>query len=127
MSGGGPPRDDGYKPKPTPVQPSKPGTGIGGGGGGGNDPCDIVEIAPLNSPQAPVVNTLSVGDILDIALNLSGPNPVVEVIASGNRRAGALTYRNHVRLINCINSGRSYQAVVMSIRGGSVEVRVEPA
>lgn len=60
-------------------------------------------------------------------LNRSGPNPVLEVLASGGRRAGALTHRNHVRIIGCIDAGRSYQAVVVNIRGGSVEVRVEPA
>ncbi len=125
MSGGGGGRDDGYTPTPAPVKPSK--TGSGGGGAGGPDPCEIVEIVPLNSPQAAVIATLSVGDMLAVNLNRSGSYPVLEVLASGGRRAGALTHRNHVRIIGCIDAGRTYQAVVMNIRGGSVEVRVEPA
>ena len=124
MSGGGNGRDDGYIPTPAPVRPSK--TGSGGGGEGGPDPCDIVEIVPLNSPQSVVIATLNVGDVLTVNLNRAGPNPVLEVVASGGRRAGALTHRNHVRIIGCINAGRTYQAVVMNITGGSVEVRVEP-
>lgn len=125
MSGGGGGRDDGYTPTPAPVKPSK--TGSGGGGAGGPDPCEIVEIVPLNSPQAAVIATLSVGDVLAVNLNRAGSYPVLEVLASGGRRAGALTHRNHVRIIGCIDAGRTYQAVVMNIRGGSVEVRVEPA
>jgi hypothetical protein len=125
MSGGGNGRDDGYKPTPSPVV--KPGgTGAGGGGGGDDDPCNIVEIVPLNSPQPAVVATLSVGGVLDVNLNKQGPNPVLEVLANG-QRAGALTHRNHVRIIACIDAGRAYRAVVVSIRGGSVEVRIEPA
>lgn len=127
MSGGGSGRDDGYIPTPAPVRPTRPGTGGGGGGGGEPDPCAIVDIVPLNSPQPPVIATLSVGDVLGVNLNRAGPNPVLEVLASGGRRAGALTHRNHVRIIGCIDAGRVYQAVVHSIKGGSVEVRVEPA
>lgn len=126
MSGGGGGRDDGYIPTPAPVKPSNPGGGGGGGGAGGPGPCDIVEIVPLNSPQPAVIATLTIGDVLIVNLNRSGPNPVLEVLASAGRRAGALTHRNHVRIIACIDNGRAYQAVVMSIRGGSVDVRVEP-
>jgi len=126
MSGGGGGRDDGYIPTPGPVKPSKTGSG-GGGPGGGSDPCEIVEIVPLNSPQSVVVRTLSIGDILTVNLNRSGPSPVLEVLASGARRAGALTHRNHVSIIRCIDQGRVYQAVVVNIRGGSVDLRVEPA
>jgi hypothetical protein len=123
MSGHGNGRDDNYTP--TPARPVKPGGGTGGGGDG-DDPCNIVEIVPLNSPQPAVVATLSVGDVLDVNLNRQGANPVLEVLANGHR-AGALTHRNHVRIITCIDAGRTYRAVVVSIRGGSVEVRIEPA
>lgn len=127
MSGGGGGRDDGYTPTPAAVKPSNPSSGRGGGGGGGDpDPCDIVEIVPLNSPQPSVIATLTLGDVLIVNLNRSGPSPVLEILASGGRRAGALTHRNHVRIIGCIDAGRAYQAVVVNIRGGSVEVRVEP-
>lgn len=125
MSGGGNGRDDDYIPTPAPAV--RPGGGGGGGGGGAPDPCDIVEIAPLNSPQPAVVAILALGDILVVNLNRQGINPVLEVLTAGGQRAGALTHRNHVRIISCIDGGRSYRAVVVSKRGGSVEVRIEPA
>ncbi len=129
MTGSGGSRDDGYSATPARVNPSKPGTGAGGGGGTGGapDPCDIVETAALNSLQPNVVRTLNVGDILTVNLNRAGPNPVVEVLTPLGQRAGALTHRGHVRIITCIDQGRSYVAVVTSIRGGAVEVRIEPA
>jgi len=103
----------------------KGGGGGGGGGAGGSDPCDIVETVPLNSPQPAVVSTLNVGDVLDVTVNSTGPRPVLEV-SHGGQRAGALTHRNHLTLVNCIVNGRNYQAVVVKKVGGSVEVRVEP-
>lgn len=128
MSGSGGSRDDGYPATPARVTPSKPGT-VGGGGGAGGDPdlCDIVETAALNSLQPGAVGALKVGDILTVNLNRSGPNPVVEILGPGGQRVGALTHRGHVRIIGCIDQGRAYVAVVLSIRGGAVEVRIEPA
>lgn len=127
MSGSGGGRSDYYPPTPPPTpRPTDGGGGGGGGGGGDTDPCDIVETVPLNSPQPAIVATLNVGDVLDVVLVTTGPRPVLEVQRVG-QRAGALTHRNHLRLINCITDGRTYQAVVVRRSGGAVEVRVEPA
>lgn len=126
MTGRGDSRDDDYTARSTPVKSGKVGSG-GGGGDGAADPCDIAEIVPLNSPQPPVVSTLTLGQVLNVILSRTGPNPVLEVVTAGGAKAGALTHRNHVRLINCIDEGRAYQAVVVTLRGGSVEVRVELA
>lgn len=123
MSGSGGGRSDYYSPTPTAAP--NPSDGGGGGDGGGSDPCDIVETVPLNSPQPVIVTALNVGDVLDVVLVTSGPRPVLEVQRNG-QRAGALTHRNHLNLINCIVSGRTYQAVVVRKAGGAVEVRVEP-
>ena len=127
MSGSGGGRSDYYPSTPPSTQKATDGGagGGGGGGGGGADVCDIVETVPLNSPQPAVVATMNVGDVLGVVLVTSGPRPVLEVQRSG-QRAGALTHRNHLRLIHCITSGRSYQAVVVRKSGGAVEVRVEP-
>lgn len=125
MSGSGGGRSDYYPPSP-PAAPKPTGGGGGdGSGGGGSDPCDVIETVPLNSPQPAVVNMLNVGDVLDVVLNTAGPRPVLELQRNG-QRAGALTHRNHLNLINCIVSGRAYQAVVVKRTGGAVEVRVEP-
>lgn len=123
MTGSGGGRSD-YNP-PSSTSTPRSGTGGGGGaGGGGGDPCDIVETVPLNSPQPAVVTHLNVGDVLDVVLT-AGPPSILEVRQNG-ARAGALTHRNHLRLINCITKGRQYQAVVVRKSGGAVDLRVEP-
>ena len=124
MSGSGGGRDDGFPSAPS-ARPTG-GGGAGGGAGGNADPCAIFQMAPLNSPRPSVVNTLAVGDILEISLNESSGRPVLEVISSGGV-AGALTHTGHVKLIDCIRQGRSYQAVVVSKSGGAVDLQVQPA
>lgn len=128
MSGNNGGRDDDYNPSPTPPAPPKPKPGSGGGDGPpeGDDYCNFVDTAPLNSVQPAVVAGLSEGTVLEVNLDKSGPHPVLEVLADG-QRAGALTHRNHVRIIRCIEGGHTYRAVVTSKRGGSIEVRIEPA
>lgn len=128
MSGNNGDRDDNYNPSSPPPSPTprKPGAGDGSGGPDGDDPCDFTDTAPLNSVQPAVVAKLTEGAILDINLNKSGPNPVLEVLFQGER-AGALTHRNHVRIIRCIEENRKYRAVVIGKRGGSIELRIEPA
>ena len=114
MSGSGGSRGDDY-PRSTPIQPVEDG-----------DPCDIIHRAPLNSPRPAVIATISVGEVLSVNLNLSGARPVLEVVAPSGV-AGALTHRGHLTIIECIQSGRDYNAVVLSKSGGMVEVRVELA
>ena len=126
MSGSGGGRRDDY-PTRRPKRPSggQPQGGANGQGGEEGNPCDIVQQASLNSPRADVIETMSVGDVLAISLNLGGDRPVLEVV-SPSGVAGALTHRGHLTLIECIEKGREYKAVVFSKSGGAVEVRVEP-
>lgn len=125
MSGSGGGRDD-YEPvrkEPGPLKPS----GGGSGGGGGSDPCDLIQDAPLNSPQQTVVNALSVGVVLDVVLSGTAPNEQLVVQTKAGQLAGSLTHRGHVAIIDCINSGHVYEAVVTSKSSGFVQVRVQPA
>ena len=103
-----------------------PSSGSAGGQGGsdGSDPCDIVQTAPLNSPQPVVVQGLKANDILDVILNTSGTRAVLEVHKNG-QVVGSLTHRGHINIINCIQQGHQYQATVTSIQGGSVQMQVE--
>lgn len=103
------------------------GSGGGGGGGGGGStpsPCETLRFeAQLTSPQAAVVATLSVGDVLDVALaNLKGQT-VVQVLKSG-QVAGGLTGPDAARLRTCLDDGHNYMATVLVINGGQVRVRV---
>ena len=126
MSGSGGGRGDGFPS--TPVTPTSVGPtgGTPGGAAPGVDPCDIVQRAPLNSPQPRVIAGLAIGDVLDVALAVSGTRQVLEVRAPTGL-AGALTHRGHLAIIQCIQGGRSYKAVVVGKTGGAVEVRIEPA
>lgn len=107
------------------------GSGGGGGGGGGSsgggddDPCDIVQDAPINSPNPKVVPALSVGDVLDVVLTGSPPHQVLAVRTSAGANAGSLTHRGHLALVRCIQAGHQYRAEVIQRTGGAVVVRVE--
>lgn len=95
-------------------------------GGAGNENCDIVERTNLNSPNPAVVASLNVGDILFISLNL-GPPKRVEAQDSSGQVAGTITSAALARLIRCLESGVAFEAEVLVISGGKVEVELRPA
>jgi hypothetical protein len=104
-------------------------SGGGGGGGGGGAPDDDVDCdklkfeAQVTSPQASVVGTLSVGDVLEVnVVNMKG-QMVVQVVKNG-KPAGGLAGPDATRLRNCINDGHRYKATVRTINGGQVRVQV---
>jgi hypothetical protein len=103
-------------------------SGGGGGGGGssggsaGSGDCNIIERVPLNSPQAAVVSTLKVNQQLNVALS----GGAVVALDGSNNVAGSLTPRRLVDLIDCMNQGRQYVAVVLTIRGALCEVEIRP-
>lgn len=103
------------------------GAGGGGTGGGSSDPCHIVMPAPLNSPKPAVVAKLSLNQELRIHLNQAGARPILEVRTAEGDVAGSLTHVGHLSLINCMQQDRSYRAIVLSVSGGAVMVRIEPA
>lgn len=102
---------------------SSPG-GYGDSSGGtvsGGD-CDIVEVVPLNSPKAPIVAKLKLGDKLSV--EIVGGSVVAR--DSAKNIAGSLTPRRLADLIACINKGREYVAIVRSLKGALCEVEVRP-
>lgn len=103
------------------------GSGSGGGGPGYSSPCDTLRFdSQLSSPQAPVVATLNVGDVLFIAVVQMRGQVVVQVLSNG-QPAGGLTGPEATQLRNCIDQGHNYTATVIQIIGGQVRVRVEHA
>lgn len=99
---------------------------VGGGGGvngGGNDCANVLQSTILNSPNPLVINTLHIGDVLRIVL-LSSTGPLVVQTNSG-QTAGSITSASLHRLIECINNGFHFIAIVVEIDGGrcTVEVR----
>lgn len=124
MSGSGGDRDD-YQTSTAIGSTGAPKSGGGGTGGGGDDPCAIVQTAPINSPNPAAVAGLSVGDRLDVFLTGTAPRHILKVQTLVGVTVGSLTHRGHLALINCILAGNSYQAEVIQMTGGAVVVRVE--
>ena len=105
------------------------GGGSGGGSYGGGGPseeefdCDKLRFeAIVTSPDPTVVATLNEGDVLTVTLE-DPPNRRVVVVAPAGV-VGSLV--DHLReLIRCLQR-RTFQAVVISLDGVVVRVRVEP-
>ncbi len=118
MSGNGGGSDDSWTKKRAP-------TATGGGEGGEEDvadPCDIESVTNLNSPNPALVASLKTGDVLSVRL-LKGP-PRILVAALGSRVAGSITSPEMPYIIACILRGVTYEADVLSVRGGICLVRV---
>lgn len=107
---------------------SGPGSGGGVGGEGGIPPVPnidcmrIMEKTILNSPVPEVVSTLKTGDILKVSLRERSLVAVTE----NNAVAGALTPPLLPRIVECINEGYEYIAIVQTVSGGRciVEIRL---
>jgi hypothetical protein len=107
-------------------------SGSGGGGGGGGpatpdaqvDCTSLIFRTNLNSPDPAVVSELNRRDVLQVSPKT--PQGPIEVIANAGKVAGSITAAQMMRLLQCINDGFEYVAVVLSISGGRVEVEVRP-
>jgi hypothetical protein len=94
------------------------------GGGAPVSPCSTLTFdATVNSPQATVLTTLVVGEVLDLTLMTGGHGVAVLKDAV---IVGTLTGIRVAQMINCMNSGFDYKAIVSTLNGGQCVVRVEP-
>jgi hypothetical protein len=125
--GGGGGGNDNWRPQPRPApeRPQPAAGGQDGGGAAGEDPCNIVERTPLNSPNSTVLATLRVGDILNVVY-VPGPPQRLVAEQSHGVIAGSITSPSMLQIIQCIQRGYAYVAEVMSIRGAICEVTVRP-
>jgi hypothetical protein len=104
----------------------------GGSGGGGWEPrppdCEsFILRTHLNSPQAGVVRTLQVGQILEVQLQQQGGGRVIVVaVTAAGQVAGSITGTGLGLLIQCLQDGHDFVAVVENVTGGSVEVTIRP-
>jgi hypothetical protein len=107
-------------------------SGGGGGGGidfppvGGESNCErLHDETTLNSPNAEVVRTLHVGEILRLVARGSRGPLVAET--AGGREAGSITSAVLARILKCITEGHEFVAEVKLVRGGQVNVEVRHA
>jgi hypothetical protein len=123
MSSGG--RDDDGPVRPTP-KAVKPKTGRGSEGGGADaGACNILERTKINSPDPTVRATLRESDVLDVVYEPGPPKRLLARTSAGST-LGSITSPSMPQLIQCIISGYGYEAVVLTISGGMVEVQVQP-
>jgi len=106
------------------------GSGGSGGGGGPATPDKTVDCASLifrthlNSPDPAVIPKLKRRDVLQVSPKT--PRGPIEAITDAGEVAGSITAMHMMRLLQCIDNGFAYVAVVLSISGGSVEVEIRP-
>lgn len=85
--------------------------------------CDAVGFETLlSSPKQEVLDTISVGDTLEIVTYNQNGIEVVVAMAKGNVVGGIV--ENSEKLKNCIEKGFSYEADVREINGAKVKVFV---
>jgi hypothetical protein len=108
----------------------------GSGGGGGGTPhddrpvdCENLSIPTvLNSPVAKVVATLKKGDRLVVVQNKSAGYSRLEAEAPNGKVAGSLTPDELLDIVDCMNRGHKYVAIVTSEpEGAVVKVRIQSA
>jgi hypothetical protein len=114
-----------WRPKVRPVTgPEK--EGGGGGGGATPDACNIRETTPLNSVNRTVITGLRAGDRLAVVFEPGPPQRLVARTAA-DVVAGSITSASMLQIIRCIlQEGVEYEAEVLSVRGASCMVRVQP-
>jgi hypothetical protein len=94
------------------------------GGDGGTDSCVLRFKTVLASPVPSVVASLSAGDVLVVLLQ-DAP-PAVTACHPDGTIVGGIT-QDVLRLRSCIQQGYAYEAVVLSISGGAIQVQVSTA
>ena len=106
---------------------------MSGSGGGGwaeepfsGDCSELSQLTTLNSPQREVLESLNPRDLLEICLKRGERGVIVEARKAG-QLAGTITFTRIQDLVECIESGYSYLAEVLDVRGGACKVRVRSA
>lgn len=101
------------------------GGGYGGDGSSGTAGPDCTKLrikTSLSSPVPTIVSKLVPGDLLRLRLQKEG-GPLLAV-APGGKTAGSIAGGQLLALLRCIEEGNVYEAEVMKITGGNVEVEI---
>lgn len=98
--------------------------GFGGGGGGiSSFDCRNISIkTSIMSPDPEVLASLKENDILSISLQ-TVTGPIIATTTSG-RILGSVFITKLTDLINCLNEGHSFQAVILAISGGVCQILI---
>ena len=103
------------------------GTGDATSPGTADDPCNIHETTPLNSPQRAVTSTLGAGAELTLSFQ-PGPPPQLLAMTESGEIAGSVTSASSTRIMECMRvRDRQYRAIVQNVRGAICVVSIRPA
>lgn len=101
----------------------------GGDGNGGVDPtgpqpsCEALhERTTLNSVNPAAIPVLKVGDILTVVAQ--SPTGPLAVVHSSGTTVGAITSASAARILECIQNGHNYVAVIQTISGAQIVVLI---
>lgn len=124
MSGSGGGGND-WRPEPAKPAPKTKSGDQGGGAKPPPDPCNITEVTTLNSVNRNVVASLRPNDRLAVVFQAGPPQRLVAQTQAG-ATAGSITSPSMLQIIQCIQAGHNYDAVVLSVRSAQCQVRIEP-
>lgn len=95
------------------------------GGGPAGEPCQGLRLERnLEAPVPGVADLLQTGDRLALVLE-DGPPAMVVVVDKEGREAGAISPIG--RLLECMQQGVPFVAMVKSVRGGAIWLEVQAA
>ena len=97
------------------------GPGAGGAGGGVDACADLRLIRNIEAPVPGVADQLVPGETLEILLR-EGPPDLVVAVDNHGRDAGGISPT--LQLITCLRQGVAFQATVLTVHGGAVQVEV---
>jgi hypothetical protein len=92
--------------------------------GNGSDCTKLHETTALNSVDPAVVSTIKKDDVLPV--HAESPRGPLLVQNQRGATVGSVTSASLARILDCINNGFEYVAIVQSVRGGQVVVLIRP-
>lgn len=95
-------------------------------GNGAPNCASIIEQVPLNSPKAEVISKLKVGNVLKLEVHVEGGRNILIAVNSKGEKAGTITTASSITIINCIQNGFDFIAVVISIDRGDCMLEIRP-
>lgn len=111
------------RPAPKPVAVKKKGGQDSGASGDPN--CSIIEQTKINSPDPTVRATLREKDVLSLDYDAGPPKRLLAKTEAG-AILGSITSSSMPQLIRCILAGYEYDVIILSIKGGLVDVQIQP-
>lgn len=103
---------------------------MSGSGGGidrprnGPDCANLQETTNLNSVDAGVAATIKPND--QLAVSAQTPRGPLLAVTTRGEAVGSITSASLARILECINQGFHFVAIVQSITGGRIVVEVRP-